>query len=381
MREAGPPSPSRAGYRQNLRNFHSQKGRDVGPYTGYSRVSGGGANLAFIDRRRAVRSALVGILAALSLAVAVQAAQPDVFVDVVINGVRIEDGGLVVGDRTYVKLDDVAAVLGGKVVRDTQLNLIFLNTGRYANLTLEGLKALNPDLQAYSATSALVPAVGIRHGVQGPHIAVTTTPAGVVTGVVLVVPEGVGPYRPWYDQPAGSPVEVPGVGRAYTQQMFVIDRTLVRPSLAFELVFNGERLWVPETAFLWRGNDLYVRLRDLAEASGGGVGWNQQTRTASAKVVPGGELTPEKLVALNPNLQDFYKMRNSYVPGQGLEFRPAGAGLAVGLDETGAVTRFSAAFPEGAGWFSWYDQDQGAPLIVTGLGRIYTQNLALTEAK
>lgn len=337
--------------------------------------------MSLIVRHRAVGSALLGLLAALTLAVAAYAAQPDVYIDVVINGVRIDGGGLVVGDRTYVKLDDVASVLGGRVVRDEELNLVFVNTGNYANLTLEGLKALNPGLRAYGATSALVPAVGVRHGVQGPHIAVTTTPAGVVTGVVLVVPEGTGPYRAWYDQSAGSPVEIPGVGRAYTQQVFVVDRTLVRPSLSFELVFNGERLWVPETAFLWRGDDLYVRLRDLAEASGGGVGWDQQSRTASAKVVPGGELTPEKLAALNPNLQDFYRVRNSYVPGDGLELRPTGAGLAMGIDEAGAVTRFGATFPEGAGWFSWYDQDEGAPLIVAGMGRIYTQRLVIAGAQ
>lgn len=358
------------------------KGRDTGPNLGDIReFREEEADLAFIDRRRAVGTVLVGLLAALSLAVAVEAAQPDVFVDVVINGVRVEGGGLVVGDRAYVKLEDVAAVLGGNVVRDTELNLIFVNTGRYASLTLEGLKALNPGLKEYSAMSPLVPAVGIRHGVPGPHIAVMTTPAGVVTGVALVVPEGTAPYRAWYDQPAGSPAEIAGVGRAYTQQLFVIDRTLVRPSLALELVFNGERLWVPETAFLWRGDDVYVRLRDLAEASGGGVGWDPRTRTASAKVVPGGELTPEKLAALNPGLQDFYRVRGSSVPGEGLEFRPAGTGLALGLDETGAVTRVVVTFPARAGWFSWYDQNQGSPLEITGVGEVYTQRLAVTKAE
>lgn len=329
--------------------------------------------------RSAVWALLLGLLAAWTISCTAEAAKNDVFVDVVINGVRLEGRGLVEGDRTYVNVEEVAAVLGGSAVHDPDLNLIFVNTGSYEHLTLTGLTALNPKLGAYSAMSPLVPATGIRHGAVGPHLAVTTTPAGVVTGVTLVVPATAGAHYPWYEQPKGSPAELRGIGQAYTQQVFVVDRTLVRPSLATELVFNGERLWVPEGAFLWRGEELYVRLRDLAEASGGGVGWDQKARVASAKIVPGRELTPEKLAELNPKLQWHYEVRGSLLPGGGLEFRALGPGIAMAVDETGAVTRFGSTFAEEMGWFPWFDQGRGAALSLLGLGRIYTQHLQLAQ--
>lgn len=347
--------------------------REIKRYLGVLEV---GAALARIERS-ARWVWLLALLMALALAHTAQAAKDDVSIDVVINGVRLEGRGLVEGDRTYVSLEEVAAVLGGSVVPDPELNLVFVNTGRYQHLTLDGLKALNPKARTYRPLSPLVPATGIRHGAAGPHLAVTATPAGIVTGVMLAVPAADGAHYPWYEQPKESPAELQEIGQVYTQQVFVVDRTLVRPSLATEIVFNGERLWVPEGALLWRGEELFVRLRDLAEASGGGVGWDPKARVASAKIVPGRELTPEKLAELNPKLAWHYEVRGSLLPGGGLEYRALGPGLAMGIDETGAVTRFGAAFAEDLGWFPWFDQERGAPLTLLGLGRTYTQQLRL----
>src|SRR5690606_10216091 len=55
----------------------------------------------------------------------------DTYVDVVINGQLLAGGGLIYGDRAYVDLRDVARVLGGRFVYDAQLNVAFIQTGRY----------------------------------------------------------------------------------------------------------------------------------------------------------------------------------------------------------------------------------------------------------
>ena len=72
-----------------------------------------------------VVSLLVGALVATGVSA-------EVYVDVVINGHRLYQAGLVRQDRTYVRLEEVASVLGGDMLYDPELRVAFVNTGRYA---------------------------------------------------------------------------------------------------------------------------------------------------------------------------------------------------------------------------------------------------------
>src|SRR5690606_34841064 len=85
---------------------------------------------------------LVGALLA-SLLVAEGALAEEVYVDVVINGRRLYQAGLVYGDRTYVRIADVAQVLDGELIYDPDLKVAFVNTGRYRSLNWRNLIQLN----------------------------------------------------------------------------------------------------------------------------------------------------------------------------------------------------------------------------------------------
>ena len=148
-----------------------------------------------------------------------------VYVDVVINGHRLYQGGLVHQDRTYVRLDDVATVLGGEMIYDPEIKVAFVNTGRYRQLRWRTLVQLNPELQAYQPMSPMAAGEGVHYGIPGPHLTVLVSPAGVVTGFQLAAPQEQTERLPWFDQE--EPVALPGVGRGYTHTLYVVQPELI----------------------------------------------------------------------------------------------------------------------------------------------------------
>lgn len=270
-----------------------------------------------------------------------------VFVDVVINGHRLYQAGLVYQDRTYVRLDDVAAVLGGEMVYDPEIKVAFIHTGRYRALQWRRLVELNPELQAYQPMSPIAAREGVHYGIPGPHMTVLVSPAGVVTGVQLATPQERTDPLPWFDQ--AEPVAL-SVGTGYTQTLYFVRPELIELGGATEIAFNGLPLRLAASAILWYEDELYVRLRDLAVASGGGVGWDPELRVASAKVVPGADLSYEKLAFLNAPVRPYYEPLADFVPDKGYPYGPAGPAVLLLLSDRqrGSETlvhAFEAALP------------------------------------
>jgi len=325
-----------------------------------------------------VAAALLGMaLAAVLSWSAARAA--DVYVDVGINGHFIEGGGLIVGDRTYVRLSDVADALGGRYIYDSDLNVAFVLTGNYLNLVADRLAEINPAVQAYTPISPIIAHLGILHGLPGPHLTVAYTPSGIVSSIVVAYTSDSVAYHAWFDQPAG-PEFIPGMGLAYTQHIHVIDSELVELGGDTVVAFNGEALKLPADALVWVDGELYARLRDLAQASGGGVGWNVEARLATAKVVPGKELTFELLLALNEGLGGHYSVNEEFDHSGGHRVTPGGPAIEIDLDGAHRVIAFGANFPEASTpWFPWYDQTHGAAVEIFGFGRGYSQHIFVQE--
>lgn len=304
----------------------------------------------------------------------------DVYVDVAINGRLLESGALVIGDRTYVRVSDVADVLGGRLIYDRDLNVAFVLTGAYQNLVADQLAQMNPDIEIYNPISPIASHFGIRFGVPGPHLTIGFTPSGIASAFEVLYTGGSVPHQPWFDQRSPVLEEFPGIGWAYSQHMHVIDPDLIAIGGATVIAFNGEALDLPADAVVWVGRELYVRLRDLARASGGGVGWNAEARLATAKVVAGKDLTYERLLALNEQMGDHYVVGSEFDPRVGYRAMPGGPGIVVGLDMAGRIVAFGANFPEDAGpWFPWYDQPHSAAVEIPGFGRGYSQHIFVQD--
>lgn len=304
----------------------------------------------------------------------------DVYVDVAINGRHVESGALVHGDRTYVKLSDVAGVLDGRYIYDSDLKVAFVLTGRYQNLVADRLAAINPAIEAYNPISPIVTHMGIHYGVPGPHLTIAFTPSGIVSAFEVLYTDDSILHQPWFDQEDGLLDEFPGFGFAYSQHVYVLDPKLIELGGHTTVAFNGRALDLATDAFLWVDNELYVRLRDLAAASGGGVGWDTAARLATAKVVAGADLTHETLGALNGSVAEYYAVSSTFDPAVGYRSMPDGPGITVGVEGDDRVAVFGANFPESNGpWFPWYDQPHGSAVDLPGFGRGYSQHIYLQE--
>lgn len=315
-------------------------------------------------------------VALLSIGAAAQEEAQGVFVDVVINGQRLYQAGLVYGDRTFVRLEDVASVLGGRFVYDPDLKVAFVSTGRYKLLHWGSLVAANPKLRAYQPMSLMVEGEGVHYGGPGTHLTVVVTPAGVVTGFELAVPAGQSGHRPWFDQ--DRPGALPGTGRGYTHTLYVVHPDLIRLGGPTVIAWNGLPLRIAPSSILWYNDELYVRLRDVAVASGGGVGWDPVARVASAKVVPGPDLDMDKLAFLNPEVRTWFQALSPYGADGRARYGADGPSVIAVVDDERFVDAFEiVVLEEASPWRPWFDQSEGE-FRWFGDVRGYTQRLYLS---
>ena len=88
----------------------------------------------------------------------------------------------------------------------------------------------------------------------------------------------------------------------------------------------------------------------MAVASGGGVGWDAGERVASAKIVPGADLSYEKVAFHNPEVRAHFKPLSHYISNAGFRFGPDGAAVRIALsdaalDKETMVNAFEIALP------------------------------------
>jgi hypothetical protein len=192
--------------------------------------------------------------------------------------------------------------------------------------TVDGFRALNPGLESYAPMhEEWVPAMGIHWGVPGPHLTLGVADDTVVV-VEAIYPEAIG-WQPWFDQPEGEPMELEGFGMAYTQH-----------------------IWIAEPASVAPGQE--------------------------PTMVP---LTLEALTAVNPALEQYGRLSDEYVPQMGYHYGVMGPGLVLAVSEEGGVNAFELLFPAEQGWYPWFDQPEGQPMELPGLGEVYSQHVYVVD--
>ena len=192
--------------------------------------------------------------------------------------------------------------------------------------TLDEWKAINPALEMYQPMHEhWVPAMGIHWGVPGPHVTIGVGHDDIVAVVEVIYPEAIG-WHPWFDQPEGEPMELEGFGMAYTQHIWITDPATVNP---------GQR----------------------------------------PTPVP---LTLEALREVNPALEQ-YEQISEYVPHMGYHYGVMGPALVLAVSPEGDINAFELIFPAEQGWHPWFDQPEGEPMELPGLGEVYTQHLYVVD--
>lgn len=198
--------------------------------------------------------------------------------------------------------------------------------GREEARTFQDLSAFNSKLAMYQPLhDGFVPQMGTHYGAPGPHLTVVLAHDDVISAFELIVPEEAGWY-PWFDQPEGEPTTIEGLGAVYTQHVYVTERSSV---------VEGQRP---------------VLL----------------------------DLNLDALTAANPALQQ-YEAISPYVPGMGIHHGVPGPAVIMAVSEEGAINAFEIISPADQGWFEWFDQPEGEPMTIEGLGEVYTQHLYVVD--
>lgn len=308
--------------------------------------------------------------AALALALALvpvvtqaqSAVHADALIDVMINGVRLENRGVVYGDRTYVSLADVADIIGARYTYDPISNVAFLQTGNFLNLNLEGIRSLNPKFaEYYDLTEPLDDVAGLQFVAPGSYLGALFSLTGELLAYNYLIPADLGGHFPWYEQPEGAPVDHPSLGEIYTQHLYVVDPALIRSSSgsleAVPLIaFNGNILDLDDDAIGWFDDELYVRMKDLAEASGGGVVWYGDMRLASAKIVPGLPFDFMRLLELND--LGHYEYLGYHDPRYGYYFGMQGPGIYfTGVSDMQIPAVVEIIPTDISEWQPWFDEE------------------------
>lgn len=197
---------------------------------------------------------------------------------------------------------------------------------REVAVTLDEWRAINASLEHYQPLHEhWVPAMGIHWGVPGPHVTIGVGDDDVVAVVEVIYPPQVG-WFPWFDQPEGEPMELEGFGPAYTQHIWISDPGTVQPG---------------------------------------------QTPT----MIP---LTLEALSETNPALAQYEQM-GGYVPHMGYHYGVMGPGLILAISPEGDINAFELMFPAEQGWYPWFDQPDGEPMVIPEVGEVYTQHLYVVD--
>lgn len=193
--------------------------------------------------------------------------------------------------------------------------------------TLDEFIAINPALETYGPLhEGWVPSMGVHWGAPGPHLTLGVGYDDTVVLVEVIYPEAMG-WLPWFDQPEGEPMELEGFGMAYTQHIWIAEPSSVQPDRAPTML----------------------------------------------------PLTLEGLAAVNPVLETYGLLGEDPVPQMGYHHGVMGPGLVLALTADGALNAFELIFPVDQGWFPWFDQPEGQPMELPGMGMVYTQHVYVVD--
>lgn len=327
-----------------------------------------------------IRHAL--LIAILTLGLTIPAAAQSRQAHMILNGQAVESApGITAAQlqnsRLYVQAQAFAKAIGGTYSESAETGVVTITTGHDIP-TVTGLHQLNPKLAQYQPLSPFVPNMGFHHGVMGPHVTLVTSQAGTVNAFELIVPAATG-WFPWFDQPEGRPDEIHGLGQVYTQHVYLTDPHGIVEDAGIPVVLDGRFLSFPWEPKPYRHDgQVYIPVRPTVESLGGSIGWNDQTWTAAAQVQTG-PLTWDYLVALNPKLSAYGEI-SPFVPNMGFHMGTQGPHLTILKDSAGKVTGVELVVPsDSTPWMPWFDQPEGQPFDLHGVGMVWTQHVYLVD--
>ncbi|MFZ5815700.1 MAG: hypothetical protein ACOY93_10420 [Bacillota bacterium] len=293
----------------------------------------------------------------------------------VVNGKEVANA-VIHNGRIYLPADGFAAAIGGTVMKDEK-GAYWIDTGNGLPTVAE-LTKLNPNLARYQALSPYIPNMGIHSGVHGPGLVLVHSNEGTVNAVEMISPEAAG-WHPWFDQPVNHAEEIPGLGRVYTQHVYVTHpHGLLPENAGVPVVVDGRYLsssYNPKGHMM--GDLLYIPLRTAVELLGGTVSWDGATFTATAEIKSNG-ISYEWLKQMNPGLTR-YQALSEFVPNMGFHHGAPGPHVTVLVDSAGTVVGFELVVPSAVGWAPWFDQPENQPMDLPGLGLVYSQHIYLVD--
>ena len=90
--------------------------------------------------------------------------------------------------------------------------------------------------------------------------------------------------------------------------------------------------------------------------------------------------TLEEVKALNRAVAEAYvPLHEEWVPQMGVHWGVPGPSVMLAVGADGVVAAYEIMVAEAAGWFPWFDQPEGKPMIHPQLGRVYTQHIYVTD--
>lgn len=293
----------------------------------------------------------------------------------IVNGKEIAKA-VIQNSRLYVPAEGFAAAIGGTMTKDAK-GVYWIKTSK-AMPTVAELAQLNPSLAKYEPLSPYIPNMGIHLGVHGPGLVLVVSNEGTLNAVEILSPAAQG-WQPWFDQPEGQSFELPGMGQVYSQHIYLTHPGGLLPEgTGVPVIIDGRYLsssFEPKSHMV--GDTLYIPLRTAVELLGGSVTWDNATFTATATAESKG-ISYDWLKQMNPALAKYAPM-SEFVPNMGVHHGVPGPHVTVMTDSNGMVTGFELVVPAMAGWLPWFDQPEGQPMELPGLGKVYSQHIYLVN--
>lgn len=287
-----------------------------------------------------------------------------------VAGVQLKDS------RTYVSAETFAAAVGGTLSVDAKTGATVIDAGASIP-TVAALHDFSPKLTTYEALSPYIPGMGVHTGAHGPHLTMAVSKEGTLNAVEVAAPAALG-WQPWYDQPDGSPIELPGMGMVYTQHVYLTPAQGLTENAGEAVILNGRYLSAAHDAKAYKADgQVMIPLRAAVELMGGTIDWDDATWTATVKV-SAKAVTYDLLKQLNPALSK-YQALSEFVPNMGVHNGVPGPHVTVLTDRTDRVVGFELVSPAAAGWFAWFDQPKDMPMELPGMGMVYTQHIFLVD--
>lgn len=295
-----------------------------------------------------------------------------------INGQQVTSAGTerapnLHNGRLYVSVDAFAKAIGAEVMEDHH-GVVTVKTG-FDLPNVAELTRLNPKIAAYEALSPYIPGMGIHLGVAGPHVTLAVSKEGTINAAEAMFPAQAG-WFPWFDQPEGQPIEIPGMGKVYTQHIYLTNPAGLTEDAGQPVILAGRFVsygWEPKPHR--HKEKAFIPVRAAVELLGGSVTWDPATWVATATVNPQ-LLSWKQLSAMNPTLQK-YQALSEFVPNMGVHMGVPGPHLTVLVDSASNVVGFEMTVPATSPWMPWFDQPQGQPMELPGLGKVYSQHVYL----